>query len=306
MLTFDNLLNKQIDDEKTYFKFVKACYEEWKKRQFNNSYHNRITRYNMVLGNLYEDTCPQFFTGKINSQVVVVSLNPKHDPKNTREFNVNPLVASWEEYLNFWTNFPRERYSDNGVIRTKKLFSENRLSHFDVKLDMFLRGEKTSDKRKLRNRLSQWNFFHIELCPFPSQYFQLLNLTNELALYLLRSLEAISLFDRKLIIIPNKPTINVLRYLVSNKQIVLKEDKSIRSIHCDWYNQKKEHKEFDTDRRKLTVELKNKKQISLDLAPSFNINWMNGQPMLQYSNQFFSLDEKKILAQVCPDMEMGR
>ena len=85
---------------------------EWKKQ-------GRCTRarnLNKVIGEEYFcESNPHYFTGDLNSDLVLVHLNPKRNKnKSTKIFDVEkPKFETFEEYFDYFTYFGRNNYGKN-------------------------------------------------------------------------------------------------------------------------------------------------------------------------------------------------
>lgn len=191
-MSFNQLLQTPITSEASYFDYVRALYEEWKDRD-NNGYPT-FKRLSWYFENLDSKVPPHFFTGSIEAPVVIISLNSHSGEKNDREIDMKDYCETWDDYKKFFTNFPSIRYSKK-VAETVSF-----LSNFDCKLHRFLSGDAA---KPTREALAKWNIFHVELCPIASSSFELKRPDSYICNYLLRTLEAIALYPRSLVLVIN-------------------------------------------------------------------------------------------------------
>ena len=208
--SFEKLLENPIQTENDYFDYVEALYNEW---------HERVIKYptfkSMLkcFGSLNPDLPPQFFTGNIKSKVVVISLNG-HAGDQCSEIDATEHCKTWREYKKFWTNFVTKRYKEYKIgPNTQK---ERPVSSFDAKLHQFLSGK--NDKVN-SEKLAQWDFFHMELCPFLSRSYPASCNIDMMKPYLLRVLDAIALKKRDLILVLNRQICRILDKLKTDNEI---------------------------------------------------------------------------------------
>ena len=274
--SFEKLLDTPIRDEKGYFQYVKALYEEWRDRR--NSGYPTLKRLNRRMDELSAEIPPQFFTGNIHSPVVIISLNPHADRNGgNTEITAADYCQSWEDYRDFWTRFPEHRYAENGMARRE----DGRLSNFDRKLHRFLSrnaAEVTS------NELARWNLFHLELFPIASPGFNnTRNMDDILFPFVLRSLEAVSLYERDLILFLNRQLGDIIRRMARENVLVL-EKENIPEI-------KVEGRRTRCFRLDLHVKLPNGARMKIIGAPTFATQGFDGAPLANYGMNFFAKNE---------------
>ncbi len=187
---------------KEYFNYVEALYDEWCNRIVNYPTFKNMLK---CFGSINPDLPPQFFTGDIESDVVMISLNGHAgDKKKDSEIDATIFCKTFVEYFDFWEEFAKNRYSPNG-----KANIINQVSYFDQKLHCFISGN--TEKAKSED-LAEWNFFHMELCPFlSSSYHSIKKPAQEIMKkFLFRVLDAIALYPRKRILVLNRQVCKIL------------------------------------------------------------------------------------------------
>ena len=278
--SFEELLNIPIRDEKGYFQYVKALYEEWRDRR--NSGYPTLKRLNRRMDKLSAEIPPQFFTGNIHSPVVIISLNPHADRNGgNTEITAADYCQSWEDYRDFWTRFPEHRYAENGMARRE----DGRLSNFDRKLHRFLSrnaAEVTS------NELARWNLFHLELFPIASPGFNnTRNMDDILFPFVLRSLEAVSLYERDLILFLNRQLGDIIRRMARNDCLEIKGEK-VSKIEV-------KNRKSRCFRREFHVKLSNGACMKIIGAPTFAAQGFDGSSLAEYGMKFFAENERKAI-----------
>ena len=213
---FEELLGKPIqinkdrnDKYKNYYDYVKSLYYEWMLWRYLyekliKKWYSSFLTLKKNMPELNPLLPPQFFTGNIESSVVVISLNG-HAGDQSSEIDATQYCKTWAEYKDFWTNFVTKRYKDYKIDpNTEK---ERSVSRFDEKLHHFIIGKKVEVNSEV---LAKWKLFHIELCPFLSSSYSSSCKLDELKPYLLRALDAIALKKRKLILVLNREVCKIL------------------------------------------------------------------------------------------------
>lgn len=275
--TFETLLNIPIRNEKDFFQYVRALYEEWCTR--SKAEYSTLRKLEQKLSGLSAELPPQFFTGDIHSPVVVISLNPHADIKGRKsEIRAADYCKNWQEYLDFWTDFPRRRYA--GDARSK----DGLLSKFDCRLHRFLRGDVSG---VTGDDLAQWNMFHMELFPIASSSFTTKDVDADLYPFILRSLEAISLFPRDLVLVLNRQLPTLLKRMARNSEIELTE-KPESPVQIQGRKSKGARLDY-------TVKLPNGSCISIVGAPTFAAQGFDGSSLADYSKKLFLPAEHTIL-----------
>ena len=279
---FQPLLEKSITSREEYFSYVKALYEEWKSYRLQartEKYFQTCEKLGKYIPQLVPLQPPQFFTGDINFDVAIISLNP-HAGTNY-EIDTVPFCQSWEEYLMFWTNFSQERYAKCG--KASNLISK--LSRFDVKLQHFLSGninEVTSQE------LAKWNVFHVELFPIASAGFSISGIDEYPCLYLVRMLEVLALKDRQLILVLNAQLSRLLRKAHRLGMLTL-EDCRKQTFFIGSKSKK-------VLRENSVVRLKNGKILNITATPTFACQgYLSNRELAEYSEKIFTAAEKSIL-----------
>ena len=184
MASHQDLLTTVIYEDQDYIDYVKSAYDEWEQggRKGNP---------------------PQFFTGSMESKLAVISLNPHSgDAQQNSEIDYNKAMEkhgrkwSWDVYYQFYSNFCQERYGDGGIASDQI----DGLSRFDRELHCFFSGNNNPTKQDLAG----WKIFHVEISykETPNYRPQQAEKENNCR-SLLRSLEAISLRERSMIILLN-------------------------------------------------------------------------------------------------------
>lgn len=142
-------------------KRVENAFKQWEE----NGFCQEARELNDALGEEYFNTAnPLFFTGDINSELVLVHLNPKHDEEN---WNKKCEFKNFDAYWDFYSKFGKNHYGEESRGGHK--------SRFDHKQVRFLRpfnllSINTDDKFKnLENVMDQK--LQIELVPYGSPEF---------------------------------------------------------------------------------------------------------------------------------------
>lgn len=278
---FEKLLKTPIHNEDGYLQYVRALYEEWNSQNGETGYPTHRKMSNCIVG-LRTDLPPQFFTGDIRSPFVIISLNPHADADGRKtEIYAAKHCQTWEDYLNFWTNFSHKRYAQDGVPRSP----DGGLSYFDCKLHRFLSGstaEVTSED------LSRWNMFHVELFPIASPSFDVRHIDESLFPYILRMLEVIALYPRTLVLVLNRKLERLLRKMQRAGMLKL-EDFSSLPITISG-------KKTRAYRQMYTVML-NYTHVKIVAAKTFAMQGFDGEHLISYSQKCFSDEERVAISQ---------
>lgn len=293
---FEELLNKPIHNEDDYFHYVEALYDEWKKRVVNYPTFKSMLK---CFGCLNPDLPPQFFTGDIKSKVVIISLNG-HAGDQRSEIDATPHCQEWPMYKDYWENFVTKRYKDYKIDpNTKK---ERPVSNFDAKLHQFLDGRIVD---VTSNDLSQWHLLHMELCPFLSSSYSSSVDIGYIKNYLLRTLEAIALQKREIVLVLNGQICTILDKFIPKKRHTKKNEylngdlQVITNIEKSFYLTKKNNEKtrFEAKRIDYTVKLKNlgEKTLNIVAVPTFAMQGMAGDLLVEYNQKAFMDEERKII-----------
>ena len=277
--SFSELLRKPITEVHGYFEYVKALYEEWHACD-GKGYPTFETLHN-CFPNLNSKLPPQFFTGDINSKVVMISLNSHAgDDKPGTEIDATPFCRTWENYLHFWTNFAYERYAPKGCAA----HLIEGVSNFDRKLHRFLNGNAGD---VAHSDLARWDIFHVELCPIPSTQFTINAAGMDcLENYLLRSLEAVAATSRLLVLVLNNPVCRMLKRLAKKKVISIdQQEKPLGKVST----------RLDGRRIDYKVSLDEKRSVNIVAIPTFANQALNGVLLETYNHLAFTDKERTII-----------
>ncbi len=108
-----------------YKEKVEVVFNQWK--EYGTCEDANIL--NEKIGVEYFDTTnPQFFTGNIDAEVVLIHLNPK---RNQDKWNKKCTFSDFQSYWDFYENFGKNHYGNNSPRKNK--------SKFDSKQVRFLR-----------------------------------------------------------------------------------------------------------------------------------------------------------------------
>ena len=271
MPAYEELQHKEIRNKDDYFEYVRAAYEEWRKGGRN-------------------DNPPQFFTGDIDADMAVISLNPHADPQTEgktkrarREIDYRPYCETWDDTLYFFLHFCQERYEG----RASKLIKG--LSTFDRRVHQFLGGQR----KPTHDDLAKWRIFHVEISSKATPNYKPEEGKQALCLSLLCALEAISVKDRSLILLLNNEGCGLIEKM--NRWGWLKAEKV----------GKEQRYEIILNNGKLKVAkrldyhitLRNGKSFHIVATPTFAQKFvMSIEFMQRYYDAAFTDEEKKILA----------
>jgi hypothetical protein len=297
--SFEELLKKSIHCEKEYFEYVKALYDEWNMWIKTKENYPSFEELKKFMPELNPDLPPQFFTGDIQSNVVMISLNGHAgDKKKDSEVDATGYCKTWDDYLKFWINFVNNRYALNGSANVIQ-----KLSNFDEDLHHFLSG---NNSKITSNDLLKWNFFHMELCPFLSNKYSVVKASarQKMMNYLLRVLEAIALHKRDLILVLNGQVCAILDQFIIKKhkkknknfeedlQVIEKNERSDNLI-----KKNKEKTSSKVKRIDYTVKLMNlgEKTLKIIAVPTFAGQSLAGDLLVEYNKFAFTDEEREII-----------
>lgn len=212
-----------------FIEIVKENYYQWAEK----GCCEEAVQLNQKIGKPYFDTArPQFFTGNLNSQIVLVHLNPKRDEECFGQKNKH---ITFEDYWDFITKYGKITY---GTISEDK----KKLSVFDQKQVRFLKPFKIlpfKENDKLYNlEIVSDNKLQIELVPFGSPNFNYAVIgMNNIKPFVERILNLLLLCERKYIIFCGKVFIELLQpFIVEQKNHTFKLNKNDGSKTRDDFN----------------------------------------------------------------------
>lgn len=280
MVSHKNLQMQVINKDQDYIDYVKAAYEEWEQMG--------------KIGNP-----PQFFTGSMESNLAVISLNPHAgNAQKNSEIDYNRAMEqhgkewSWDVYYQFYSNFCQERYGDGGIAADQI----TGLSKFDRELHCFFSG----NKHPTRQDLAKWKIFHVEISYKETPNYKPQQAEKESnCLALLRALEAISLKERSMIILLNNYGCNLIDSRKFQKKLnfnVQREDNGAlkykiipRNGELTGFAQRKDY----------SINLPNGRCIKLVVTPTFPLKQVGNRFDFteRYYNNAFTDEEKNKLAQ---------
>lgn len=194
---------------KNYKNYIESAFEEWQKNGFCSS----ALKLNTAIGSDYFDTCnPHFYTGDINSKLVMVQLNPKRELK---DFN-QKSTSTQAQYFDFYSNYGKVHYG----IESKK----NWKSKFDQKLIRFLRPlnllelNSTDIFKNLENVVDQK--LQVELIPFGSPSFDYTKFPQHLfSEYIELILGLITATERDCVIFGGRVFSQILSSYITSKEV---------------------------------------------------------------------------------------
>lgn len=237
---------------------------EWKKQ-------GRCTRarnLNKVIGEEYFcESNPHFFTGDLNSDLVLVHLNPKRNKnKSTKIFDVEkPKFETFEEYFDYFTYFGRNNYGKNSGRTHKSPFDKKQIRFIKPLNILPLNGKDIFKDLEIviDNKLQ------IELIPFGSEKFNYNKVgINNIEPFIQNILSLIIAKDRKLIIFCGRVFDKILNTYVIDKK-----------IH-EFKLQKKDGTLTDDNYHFIEIQMQhNNKNISAIIAPQYA---MHGMPIDKY------------------------
>lgn len=261
-MSFKELLEKTITSEDDYLSYVKAAFDDWKNKNYSSA--EELAKY---IENLNTKSEPHFFYGRLDSDFVILALNPHSDEKKPGS-EVKGEAGNWDEYLKLATDFNKERYLSSGSLYKKVP------SHFDKKCLSFLNKQSYSNDDEVNAKLAESHNLQIELCPFSSPSFSVKKDANKKELdailekYLLRTLEVINIHKRKWVLVLNSQTCNILDKLSKHN----KEGFSIQKESSEqFFLTKKDGKETKKKAKKIVykVSVNGSEAFKIIAAPTF-------------------------------------
>ncbi len=236
-----------------YLQFLKNNFEDWIK----NGKCQSALKLNESIGQIYFDTGnPHFFTGNLNSKLVMVQLNPKREK---RDFFIK-AKASFDYYLDFYSNYGMYIYGED----SKRDFK----SKFDQKLIRFLRPLEIIDLsspnvfQNLENVVDQK--LQIELIPFGSPHFDYTKIPkSELDVYIQLILNLISVVERSCVIFGGRVFSEILSPYIVHKEL--------HRFKLQKVNGELTKNEYEIEKLSLCFE---EKSFNAFIAPHFAIQGM--------------------------------
>ena len=202
---------------------VRLDFEDWRSK----GVCHRAEKMNERIGSKYFDVAgPQPFTGDVESEIVVVHLNPK---RNTENFGKNCDFQAFDEYWSFYEKFGNVHY---GPLSNRK-----HKSPFDHKQIRFLQhlGVISFDKNDLYNKLQ------IELIPYGSPDFNFNKVGKEIINPFTEDIiQLIASYDRKFVLFCGKVFVELLKpfsdTLKTHKFRLVKNDGSLTKNYFEVIN----------------------------------------------------------------------
>ena len=290
-MTFDELLSKPILADSGFDSYVKALYDEWQDSQKGGAFPT-ADRLSTYIKGIRRDMPPQFFTGRLDSPVVLLSLNPHADGKGSaKEVLHEPFCTTWEDYLKYWQNFAHERYADGGGVKAR-YGSKLPSSHFDDKLLLFFAA--AAGVKADRRMLEKQHWLGLDFIPLNSPAFPPLKIDDYIRLYISRIVDVLFLHERKLVIVLNGMICKLLQKSSSADFTVSKPEKSAFKV--------KKTDGTDSARNcsveRFRIQRKDGKGLNIVAATSFARQDLNGVPLENYGRQGFSDSEKQIVQEM--------
>ncbi len=276
MQKFKELLHKVIRTKQDYLDYVRAGYEEW------------------ACGDRHNNP-PQFFTGSIESELAVISLNEHTgDAKPKNEVTYTDIIHkdkwNWDVYYQFYSNFCHERYDEDG----RAAHQIPGLSNFDRELHCFFSGNLDPQKEDL----ARWKIFHAEISHIgTTNYNRPQEETEDRCLSLLRTLEAISIKKRSLIVLLNREGCILIKKM--NRKGMLKAEHIVENDKRFSINPNNDNlARRNAERIDYNLTLPNGNSINLIATPTFPLRQVGNRFafMQRYYQYAFTQEEKKILA----------
>lgn len=280
-MTFDELLSKPIRSEENFKAYVKALYDEWQGYKERGVFPtaDRLDKY---MEGLERGLPPQFFSGKLDSPVVLLALNPHAGGKDSaREVPHEPFYASFREYWDYWQNFTHERYAKDGKVaayyRGKGELPPD--SKFDNKLLCFLSA--LAGKNEGESRLEDVGTLGLEFIPLCSRNFELSRMDGYISLYVRRVLDVLFLHRRTLVIILNGRLCGALesmeapgggmKMLDRQRLLRIKKD-GTPAVRGSWV-------------MRYELSREDGKELSIVAAPTFADRYLNGAALEDYAQK---------------------
>ena len=190
-----------------FLQIVQKNFDEWK----NQGYCNDAIMLNKKIGINYFDVCePHFFTGDLNSEIVLVMLNPK---RNKVLWNKPCDFFDWKSYLDSFTHFGLNQYGNNSKRIHKSPFDHKQVRFMKPFNILPFNGEKYHDLEiALDNKLQ------LELVPFGSPDFDYHVIgINNLEYFINRLLNVLQEYPKKYIIFCGRVFLEVFNNYTNKK-----------------------------------------------------------------------------------------
>lgn len=184
------------NEKAAYLSLVKNTFLDWQK---SGCCADAIAMNEQIGTEYFGLTNPHFFTGDFEAELVLIHLNPKQS--KDKQTNTYPTYHSadlgfhsFEDYLNYYTSFGKNKYGKEG--------KRNHKSPFDHKQIRFLRPfgliplDSSDNYVNLENVIDQK--LQLELIPFGSESFNFRKVgSKNLELLIKPMLKLIASSDRK-------------------------------------------------------------------------------------------------------------
>lgn len=247
--------------KQAYLKIIETDFIQWKK----SGHCQRAIHLNEKIGYDYFDTSnPQYFVGNLESEIVLVHLNPKRgQSKNGNDkkgwYKACPEnYRNFDDYLNNFLHFGEKHYGETSEKKHKSLFDHKQirfLRPFNV-LKLNNQDKYINLKNVIDDKLQ------LELVPYGSPNFNYKKIDSKILQPFVHDLIGlISAYDRKYIIFCGRVFIDLLEPYLSK----IKKYK---------FNVKKNNgTDFRFDFDIINIEITfNDMKINATIAPQFALN----------------------------------
>jgi len=250
---------------KDYISFVESVFNEWK---INGICKDAIAINEYINNTTFDTGNPHFFTGDLQSKIVMVQLNPKREIKEFKQ----ETNKTFDEYLNYYTNYGKLVYGKTSSRKFK--------SRFDQKLIRFLKPLEIIDLnsndifKNLENVVDQK--LQLELIPFGSPNFDYTKLPkNIIDIYTRQLLNAIFSEQRTCVIFGGRVFSHILKpFIITEKKYIFKLQKK----NGEWTKN-----EYEIILTELAF---NGKTLKAHIAPQFA---QQGMPIDAYGKKLASI-----------------
>jgi hypothetical protein len=262
----------KMSKNKNILKFkeiVRSDFEDWK----NDGACRKALDINKSINLEYFDVArPQYFTGDIQSEIVMVHLNPKRD-RSRADFDSKCDYESFDEYWSFCEKFGKFNYGS--------LSNRSHKSPFDHKQIRFLRplGLIPFSDNDVYGNLERVvdNKLQLELIPYGSPDFNPRVVSKKIIdPFAGDIIDAISICERKYVLFCGRVFIELLRdfseVLKEHKFRMLKNNGSLTKNYFEVIN--------------ILIRYKDRKPIRACILPQFA---MQGSPTAQYGKKLAEL-----------------
>lgn len=229
---------------------------------------------------LNHNNYPHFFTGKLDSRIVFVHLNPKEQDTDSNIFGGTRRFESFDEYFDFYERYGTYMYK-NPQSYLKSSFDQKQLKLLKALGIMNFLDESIDKKHKIRNRnlaISIDQKLQLELIPYGSD--NLKSISNKkiqyLKGYINRILDLIISVERDYIFFCGKVHIGLLKdYIVSNTEYKIEvKTKDGKNTSSYYHN----------------IELNyNGKQIKAGILRTYPKQGFDGNLIVQYGKKVIDL-----------------